>query len=69
LEPSNPPTVSRRPISEVLIVAALAIGAALRPGFFDRLQQFDFAGINVELREMKTASSRPPDESVQAHDQ
>jgi len=37
----------------VVVVAALAIGAALRPALLDRLQKFDFAGIKVELREVK----------------
>jgi hypothetical protein len=37
----------------VVVVAVLAIGVALRPAFLDRLQKFDFAGIKVELGEVK----------------
>jgi hypothetical protein len=37
----------------VVVVAALAIVAALKPGLFDRLQKFDFAGIKFELGEVK----------------
>jgi len=37
----------------VVVVAALAVGAALKPDVFNRLQRVDFAGIKVELREMK----------------
>jgi len=34
-------------------VAALAMGLALRPDFLDRVQKFDFAGVKVELVEVK----------------
>jgi hypothetical protein len=37
----------------VVVVAALVIGAVLRPDFFNRLQKFDFAGIKLELSEVK----------------
>jgi hypothetical protein len=37
----------------VVVVAALAVGAALRPNFFNRLQRLDFAGVKVELSEVK----------------
>ena len=37
----------------VVAVAAVASAAALRPGLFDRLQKFDFAGIKFELGEVK----------------
>src|SRR5260370_21905048 len=48
----------------VVVVAALAIGAALRPAFFDRLQKFDFGGIKFELREVKKSQIE-----VQKHQQ
>jgi hypothetical protein len=37
----------------LVAVAAVAIAAALKPGLFDRLQKFDFAGIKFELGEVK----------------
>jgi hypothetical protein len=37
----------------VVAVAAVAIAAALKPGLFDRLQKFDFAGIKFELGEVQ----------------
>jgi hypothetical protein len=37
----------------IVVIAALAIGAALRPEFFERLQKLDVAGIKVELGEVK----------------
>jgi len=37
----------------VVAVAALAIAAVLKPGLFDRLQKFDFAGVKFELGEVK----------------
>jgi len=37
----------------IVVVAAAAIGAALKPEFFERLQKFDFAGIKFELTEVK----------------
>jgi hypothetical protein len=36
-----------------VLVAALVIGAILRPDFFERVQKFDFAGLKFELGEMK----------------
>jgi hypothetical protein len=38
----------------VVVVAALAVGAALRPDLLDRLEKFDIAGIKFELSEVKT---------------
>lgn len=48
----------------VVVIATLAIGAALKPALFDRLQRFDFAGIKVELGEVKKSQIE-----VQKHQQ
>jgi hypothetical protein len=37
----------------VVVIAALAIAAAWKPDFFERLQKFDFAGVKFELGEVK----------------
>lgn len=50
IKPANRLTTSE---FAVVLVAALVIGAAWKPDLFDRLQKFDFAGIKVELSEVK----------------
>jgi hypothetical protein len=50
IEPKNRLTAAEL---GVVVVAALAIGVALKPGLVDRLQKFDFGGIKFELGEVK----------------
>jgi len=49
------PTANRLSAADcgVVVVAALAIAAAWKPDFFERLQKVDFAGVKFELGEVK----------------